>query len=94
MTIYDADIKKEGIEKLNRIFSESPYDLTYVGGRHQVSLNLEGQKVPLLAYSKKDICIFHGTVDSIPSEARTALETKLEELESLRKVIKKLKRTG
>jgi len=93
IVIYDADIKEEGVEKLNRIFSESPYELNCTGGRQQVSLNWEGRKVSLLAYSKDDICIFHGAVVSIPSEARTNLEAKFEELECLEKVVKKLKRT-
>jgi len=90
MTLYDADIGKQSMERMRELFSQSPYQI--LDGNRQRVLRTDGDaRTEIFAYSKDDIAVFFGTIATLSEDAKDDLVNKLEQVETLRKVAGKVR---
>ncbi len=94
MTWYDVHLGTNGVQELDRLFGESPYTIEKSRGVNTVHIALAGGEVAPFSYNEGKIVIFHGVINSLPQEVQADIQERLGRLDSLEKVVERIRLYG
>ena len=92
MTWHDVDLKKEGVQQLDELFSKPPYSFMKNSKvtHTEAHVHTAGKRIAFLSYDEGKIVIYRGVIDRFSQEVQDDIYEQLSKIGAIKKLLHEL----
>lgn len=96
MVCYNVDLRKEELQELDKLFSETPYNIEtsehgLLNSKHSIiSVDFERERKRIFSYNEREINIFYNLINSLSNNIKEDIIKRFGKVNSLCKIVEEI----
>ncbi len=91
MVLNEVSLGEEGVQQLDILFGETPYEIGRRGGRHSVCLAGSEEDTQFLSYDSGVFAIYFHPIGSFPMKIQNDIATRLSQVKAVSDLVERIR---